>query len=159
MTLPTIYPSGYNGTSSDFSKVKADRSGALRSSVFSVTIPTSTATSTFVGFVPVRKGARLHLPACRISTDDLDSGTTIQSEIGIVYDDATNNTSVPDKYVASGATTGQSAGAFTLLTTDAADSYVATGDGWVGLTFVAGPTTTVGTMHGAIAITYDASLQ
>ncbi len=159
MTLPTIYPSGYNGTSSDFSKVKADRSGALRSSVFTVTVPTSTATSTVIGFVPVRKGARLHLPACRISIDDLDSGTTITSEIGIVYDDATNNTSVPDKYVADGATTGQSAGAFTLLTTNAADSYVVTGDGWLALTLTAGPTTTLGTIHGVAAITYDASLQ
>jgi hypothetical protein len=158
MTLPTIYPTGFNGTATDFAKLKADRSGALRSSVFTVTIPTSTASATVIGLVPVRKGARIHLPATRMATDSLDSTNTITGSIGIVYDDTTNNTSVPTKYQLS-ATTYRAGGALTLLTTDAADSYVVTGSGWLALTTGAAVTDTQGTVHGSVAITYDPSLQ
>ncbi len=158
MTLPTIYPSGFNGTVTDFNKCKVDRSGALRSSNFLVTVPTTTASATVIGLVPVRKGARLHLPACRVTVDALGSNSETH-EIGIVYSDTTNNTSVPAKYLATGGTDLQAGGLITLLATDAADSYVVTGDGWVAVTTQVAATTTQGTYHGVLAITYDPALQ
>jgi len=158
MTLPTIYPANFAGTTSDFAKTKADRSGAMRASVFLVTVPTTTASATVIGLVPVEKGARLVLPACRISSDALGSNSET-AKIGIVYDDTTNNTSVPAQYVATGNTTIQGGGTITLLTTDAADSYVVTGNGWVALTTETAATTAQGTLHGVITITYDQKLQ
>lgn len=160
MTLPTQYPSGFNGTSNDFNKAKIDRSGALRSYNFLVTTSTAILTAgTVIGLVPVRKGARLHRPGCAFACDDLDTGNAVTCDLGIVYDDTTNNTSVPDKYVATGNTFLQAAAtSLTLLTTDAADSYVATGDGWLALTTATASTTTVGTIHGVVAIAYDSTL-
>lgn len=157
MTLPTEYPSGFNGTSSDFSKAKADRSGALRSYPFHLTTSTAILTSgTVIGLVPVRKGARLHRPGCAFACDDLDTGNAVTISLGIVYDDTTNNTSVPDKYVAAGGTFLQSAStSLTLLTTTVADEYIVTGDGWLALTTATASTTTVGTIHGVVAIAYD----
>lgn len=159
MTLPTVYPTGFSGTATDFTLCKADRSGALRSSAFTLTTPAVNTAATVIGLVPVKKGARLHLPGCRISNDDLDSGNTVTCSIGIVYDDTVNNTSVPAQYVATTNTGLQSAQTFTLLTTNAADTYVATGNGWVAITTATASTTTAGTIHGVIAITYDSSLQ
>ena len=159
MTLPTIVPSGFDGTVNDFNKCKADKSGALRSSNFLVTVPASTVSGTVIGLVPVRKGARLHLAACRITSDDLDTNNAVTASVGIVYDDTTNNTSVPAVYVGTGSTALNTGSAFTLLTTDAADKYVATGSGWVAITTAAASTTTSGTVHGVLAITYDPSLQ
>lgn len=157
MTLPTEYPSGFKGTSADFAKAKADRSGALRSTPFHLTTSTAILTSgTVIGLVPVRKGARIHLPACSFACDDLDTGNAVTCALGIVYDDATNNTSVPDKYVATGNTFLQSAStSLTTLSTTAANEYVVTGDGWLALTTATASTTTVGTIHGIVAIAYD----
>ncbi|MDE2233462.1 MAG: hypothetical protein KGJ90_05125 [Patescibacteria group bacterium] len=158
MTLPTVYPTGFNGTVTDLEKGKSDRSGALRSSVVTVTVPTTTASATVIGLVPIKKGGRLVLPACRLAVDALDSTNNLTTSIGIVYQDTANNTSVPTKYNSS-STTGQAGGTFTLLTTDAADSYVATGSGWVAVTTGVTATNTQGTIHGVITITYDSLLQ
>ena len=54
---PTIYPSGFNGTYTDFNKAKIDRSGAVRVYTGSVTVPNGTVLGTLIGIVPVRKGA------------------------------------------------------------------------------------------------------
>jgi hypothetical protein len=158
MTLPTIYPANFSGTTTDFTKAKVERSGAMRASVFTVTVPTTTASATVIGLVPVQKGARLVLPACRITADSLGSNSET-TKVGIVYDDTTNNTSSPAVYVATGDTTVQAGGTYTLLTTDAADSYVCTGNGWVAITTEAAATTAQGTIHGVITITYDQKLQ
>lgn len=155
MTLPTVYPAQYSGTTTDFAQAKADKSGAMRASAFLVTTPAVMTAATFIGLVPVKKGARLVLTACRISNDDLDSGNAVTCSIGVVYNDTVNNTSVPAQYVAATNTGLQTAQTFTLLTTNAADTYVATGDGWVGITTATASTTTVGTIHGVITITYD----
>lgn len=159
MTLPTVVPSGFDGTVNDFNRCKADRSGALRSSNFLVTTPAVMTAGTVIGLVPVRKGARLHLAACRVTSDDLDTGNAVTASLGIVYDDTVNNTSVPAQYVGTGSTALSAGAAMTLLTTDAADKYVVTGSGWLAITTAAASTTTAGTIHGVVAITYDPSLQ
>ena len=158
MTLPTEYPSGFNGTANDFNKAKVDRSGTLRSYPFLVTTSTAILTSgTVIGLVPVRKGARLHIPGCAIQSDDLDTGNSVTASIGIVYNDTVNNTSVPTKYASALSTLIQSAAGapVTLISTDAANEYIATGDGWVAITTAAASTTTQGTIWGALSIAYD----
>lgn len=154
MTFPSILPSGYAGTSTDFTKAKADRSGAVRIQPFNVTVPTTTVSTTIIGLVPVRKGARLVIGSTKIEVDDLDSSTNVTMSIGITYDDATNNTSSGGLFVLS-ATTPQTGGVFTLLNTYTVASYAVTGDGWITATVGGGSTTTQGTIHGQVAVSYD----
>lgn len=158
MTLPTVYPTNFNGTTNDFTKVKSDRSGALRSSVFTVSVPAATAIGAVIGLVPVKKGARINLKGSEIVAAALDSTNTMTTSIGIVYSDTVNNTSVPAQFN-SGSSTAQAGGTFTLLTTYAAKSYEVTGDGWVAITTAAAVTSTLGTITGELNITYDLALQ
>lgn len=157
MTLPSIVPSGFAATSTDFTKAKADRSGANRTIPFTVTIPTTTVSTTIVGLVPVRKGARVNIGGTKVEVDDLDSSTNVTMSLGIVYDDATNNTTNQTLFVVS-ATTPQAGGIFTLLNTYTVASYAATGDGWICATVGGGSTTTQGTVHGQVTVSYDNAL-
>lgn len=154
MTLPSIVPTGYAGDASDFAKAKADRSGALRVQPFNVSIPSTTASTTIVGLIPVKKGFRLGLGGTKIEVDDLDTSTNVTMSIGIVYNDATNNTNNQTLWVAS-ATTPQAGGVFTLINTYTASNYAATDDGWLVATVGGGATTTTGTVHGQAAFVYD----
>lgn len=157
MTLPSIVPTGFAATSADFAKAKADRSGAVRCYPFTVSIPTTTVSTTIVGLVPVRKGARLVIGSTKIEVDDLDSSTNVTMSLGIVYDDATNNTTNQTLFVVS-ATTPQAGGIFTLVNSYTVASYAATGDGWICATVGGGSTTTLGTVHGQVGISYDNAL-
>lgn len=157
MTLPSIVPTGFAATSSDFAKAKADRSGAVRCLPFNVSVPSATASATIVGLVPVRKGARLVIGSTKIETDDLDASTNVTVSLGIVYDDNTNNTNNQTLFVVS-ATTAQAGGIFTLLNTYTVSSYAATGDGWVCATIGGGATSLLGTIHGQVGLSYDNAL-
>lgn len=157
MTLPTVYPTNFNGTTNDFTKVKSDRSGAMRSAVFTVSVPVATAAGAVIGLIPVKKGFRINLKGSEIVAASLDSTNTVTTSIGIVYSDTVNNTSVPAQYN-SASTTARAGGTFTLLTTYAAKSYVATGDGWLAVTTAAASTDTLGAITGEINFVYDASL-
>lgn len=160
MTLPTIVPVNFNATVSDFTKVKAERSGALRTSAFTVSVPSGTASATVIGLVPVKKGARIVRNASSVFNDQLDTSASVTAALGIVYTDTTTNTSVPGQFTAAGSVALQSTTSFTLLTAyTAVDSYVVTGDGWIAVTTAAAATNNLGTIHGAITITYDSSLQ
>lgn len=152
MTLPSIVPTGYDGTATDFTKAKADHSGATRLQPFNVSIPSGTVTSTIVGLIPVRKGARLSLNGSIFVSDAL--GTSVTAGIGIVYNDNTNNTNNQTLWV-SAATTPAAGGTFTLINTYAAASYFATDDGWIVLTTGGATTGSTGTIHGQVAISYD----
>lgn len=161
MTLPTIVPVNFNGTAQDFTKVKSERSGSLRNSVFTVTVPSGTASGTVIGLVPVKVGARINLKGSEVVGAGLDSSNTLTVSLGVVYNDTVNNTSVPAQYV-SAATTLQGSGsgtALTLINTYAAKSYVVTGDGWLAITTAAAATNTAGAIWGEFDITYDKSLQ
>lgn len=158
MTLPTVVPVNFDLTVNSFNKVKSDRSGALRSSVFTVTVPTASPAGTIIGLVPVKKGARLNLKGSEIVSASLDSTNTVTTSIGVIYNDTVNNTSVPAQFN-SASTTAQAGGTFVLLATYAAKSYEVTGDGWVAITTAAASTNTAGAIFGELNITYDLALQ
>src|ERR1700761_4408234 len=96
MTLPTLFPVEYSGTSTgitnDFLKVKEDRSGAARIYTGQVSIPAATAALATVGLIPFNKGAQFHIDNTSVYLDDLDTGTTVTVSLGYIYDDNTNNT-------------------------------------------------------------------
>lgn len=153
MTTPSIVSSKYAGTSADFLKAKIDRSGACRNEYFTVTVPGSTSTSTVIGLVPFRKGARFVQGASQLYTADLDTGTDVTIDIGYVYDDNVTYTNDPDAF-ASALTTAQTGG---LITFDefAGLSWQADGDGWIAITTGGGSTTTSGAIKGQIVLAYD----
>src|ERR1700753_3862852 len=92
MTTPTIVPLEYSATSTDFLKVKEDRSGAASRSDGQISIPAATAALSTVGLVPFNKGAQFHIDNTSVYVDDLDSGTTVTLSLGYIYDDNINNT-------------------------------------------------------------------
>lgn len=150
MTTPSILPTGTLGTSNDFLHAKMDRSGASRIYRGSVSIPGTTADGTIVGMVPFRKGAVLgHV---RLYTDRVDSATNVTFDVGYVYDDAVNNTSKTNAFVAA-STVPQSGGVISLTTKDSA-TWSATGDGWLTVK-VNNATTTTGALYWNLNLSYD----
>lgn len=153
MTLPTIVPTSYDGTTNDFLKVKEDRSGAVRAYSGSVTVPSGTAFTTIVGLVPFNKGARFHLDNTSIYVADIGAGTTTIS-IGYVYSDNTNNTNNATAWAS--ASTAIQAGGFISLTAGAAGlNFDATADGWVVATINTASTDADGAISFQILGAYD----
>lgn len=157
MTLPTIYPVEYNGTatglSPDFTKVKADRSGAARVYSGSVSVVSGTAATTIIGLVPFNKGARFHLSNTSIYVPDIGAGTTTIS-IGYVYSDNTNNTNNATAWAS--ASTAIQAGGYVSLTAAATGlNFVATADGWVVATINTAATDATGSISFQILGSYD----
>lgn len=161
LTLPTLYPIGYQGDATDFLKTKMDRSGANRTQRFKVSIPAATVTSTLVGLIPFNKGLEVNIPASYVAANTaLDTGTTITIDVGYTYYDSTLGTSSAAAF-ASAVTTWQSS-ALTALTLingpESVGQWRAAADGWITLTIHTGPTTTTGDVFGAFTICYDQSL-
>lgn len=161
LTVPTLYPAGYAGDATDFLKAKMDRSGAVRTQRFKVSVPAATATNVLVGLIPFNKGMELNIPASYIAANSaLDTGTTITIDIGYTYYDSTLGTSAPAAF-ASAVTTWQNSAltALTLLNgPETVGQWKAAADGWLTLTVHAGPTTTTGDVFGAFTFAYDQSL-
>ena len=157
LTLPTIYPAGYQGTATDFKACKADRSGALRMVEYVVAIPSGTTTA-LVGLVPFNKGCRIHIIGSSVQANTaLDTGTSIAVSVGYTYYDSTLGTSSGTAFVSS-ATTWQSSAltALTLLNAPATVGQVkTTADGWITLTCSSGTTSTTGNVFGSFMISYD----
>lgn len=159
MTTPNIFSTNYTGANpGDYLKAKCDRSGATRMEYFTATIPATTTTSTVVGLVPFRKGARFVQGACQFYIADLDTATNVTFDIGYVYQDNDTATNVndPDAF-ASALTTAQTGG---LITFDefAGLSWVATADGWIALTTGGGSTTVAGAVQGQAVLAYDSNI-
>jgi hypothetical protein len=152
LSYPTIVPTKYQGTATDFNMVKCDRQGVVRTQYSTVTIPASTATSTVVGIVPFTTGARVIVGACQVQIADLDTSTNVTCTVGYTYEDSAN-TSVADAFALSN-TKPQSGGIITLDSTTGID-FVAVGNGWVTLTTGGGTTTTAGAIKAQIALEYD----
>ena len=154
MTTPTLYPSKYAGNSTDFNKAKIDRSGALRTEAFSITVPASTASGTVIGLVPFRKGARFICEASGVNITDVDTGTSVTASVGYVYDDNVTYTNAASAFV-SASTVPQSGGKIDLDGLATSYTFVAAADGWIALTTGGGSTTTSGTLVGQITLAYD----
>ena len=150
LTLPTVYNSNYQGTTADFRNAKCDRSGALRREYFSVTIPISTVTATYVGLVPFNKNAKLSLEQCYIANVGDGSFTF---DLGILYYDSTLGTTDDDAF-ASALTTGQAGGLITLDEHAWIDVTTET-DGWIVLKTGGSTTDAAGVIKGHAFISYD----
>lgn len=156
LTLPSIVPTTYAGTSADFRTAKVDRGGDLRAEYFTVSVPGTTVTTTIIGLVPFQKNFRFHLGASIISTADLDSGSSVTVDIGYTYYDSTLGTSSGAAF-GSALTTAQTGGTFTLIKTTETNvvTWVAAADGWLTATIGGGNTTTTGNLYGQIVGSYD----
>ncbi len=157
MTLPTLYPTGYDGTDKDFLKCPIDRSGADRTTPFSVTIPDATTTGVIAGVIPFRAGARFSYGGSQFATEDLDTTTVATVDIGYVYNDAdtVSNISDPDAFAS-----GLSVSAAGLLTLDepVGLEFQATADGWIVITTGGATTTTAGDIYGQVCMFYNTNL-
>ncbi len=128
MTLPSIVPTGFAGTSADFTKAKVDRGGAARIVAGSVTVPSGTAADAYVGLFPFNKGARVRIGNSDVYCGNFGAGSTTVN-LGYIYDDNVTFTNDVDAW-ASLSTAAQSGG---FITVDEIEglSFVAEGNGWV----------------------------
>lgn len=144
MTLPTIFPAEYAGTTTDFLKVKSDRSGSARVYSEAVSVASGTAATTIIGLIPFNKGFRLHLDSQSIYVPDIGAGTTTIS-IGYIYNDNTNNTNNQTAWAS--AATGIQSGGYVALTAAATGlNFVATADGWIAATINTAATDATGSI-------------
>lgn len=153
MTLPTIVPAQYDGTTNDFLKVKSDRSGAARIYNGTVTVASGTAATTIIGLVPFNKGFRAHIDASSIYVADIGAGTTTIS-IGYVYNDNTNNTNNQTAW-ASAATAIQAGGFVALTAGTSGILFDATADGWIVATINTAATDASGDISFQLTGAYD----
>lgn len=150
LTLPSIVNANYAGTALDFKNTKVDRSGAMRREYFSVSIPTGTVVSTYVGLVPFNKNARVSIGSPYIANVGDGSFTF---DLGILYYDSTLGTSNDTAY-ASALTTGQ-AGGLMVLDEHAWIDVLTEADGWVVLKTGGSTTDNTGVIKGHASTSYD----
>jgi hypothetical protein len=131
MTTPSIVPTQYQKTATDFLNLKTDRSGAARTYAGSVSVPSGTAFTSIVGLVPFAKGARFSINSNSIVCGNFGAGTTTV-DVGYVYDDNVTYTNDVDAW-ASAATAPQSGG-FVTVDEVAGVSFVAAANGWIAVT-------------------------
>ena len=154
MTLPTIVPTGFAGDYTDFLKVKADRSGAVRRTSGSVSIPASTATDTIIGLFPFVSGMSFaDLSGYNLYTADIDSSTNVTLDVGVAYQNTDQGT---DNYtlITTASSAPQTAGYVAPSSGTSWQDYVTTGNGWV-VAQVNAATTTTGSLTFNYAIAYD----
>ena len=151
MTTPTVYPAGFAGDDTDYLKAKCDTSGAMRIVQGTVSVPAATATDSYIGLAPFRKGARLGYGS-RVYTADLDTSTNVTLDVGYVYDDNVTYTNDPDAFV-DGSGAAQSGGMMEMTALDGM-TFVAEADGWFAVQNKAA-TTTTGNITFNLAIGYD----
>lgn len=153
MTTPSIYPIEYDGTSRDYLKVKADRSGASHIYSGSVSVTSGTAATTIIGLVPFNKGARFHFDSASVYVPDIGAGSTTIS-LGYVYDDNVTYTNNQTAW-ASAATAIQSGGYVTLTASASGLNFVAAANGWVVATINTASTDATGSISFQILGSYD----
>lgn len=154
MTLPTIVPTGFAGDYTDFTKVKVDRSGAVRRTSGSVSIPASTATDTVIGLFPFTAGMSFaELTGYNLYSADIDSSTNVTLDVGVAYQNTSEGT---DNYtlITTASTVPQSGGYVPPSSGTAWQDYVTTGNGWV-VAQVNAATTTTGSLTFNYGIAYD----
>lgn len=152
MTLPTIVPTGFDGTSDDFLKARVDRSGALRIVAGSVSVPNGTAADTYIGLVPLQAGARLDLDSESVHCGNFGGGSTTVN-LGIIYDDNTNNTNDPDAF-ASLSTAAQSGG-FIAIDEITGLTLRTTANAWLAVQIVAAAADATADITFNVAVAYD----
>lgn len=153
MTTPSIVPAEYAGTSTDYLKVKSDRSGADRLYAGAVSVPSGTVTSTVIGLVPFNKGARFHLDNTSVYFANIGDGS-FTADLGYIYDDNvtyTNNTTA----WASASTAGRSGGFVTIDAATTGIGFVAAANGWIAVTTGGSTTDATGNITFQFSGAYD----
>jgi len=130
MTTPTIVPAGFLGDATDFNKVKHDTFGAERIVEGTVSVTSGTLANAFVGLVPFNSGAVFTISNASVHAANFGAGTTTVN-LGIIYDDDSNNTNDVDAWV-SASTAPQSGG---FLTVDEVEGLTlkTTANGWLAI--------------------------
>lgn len=144
MTLPTIFPVGFAGTSKDFLKAKVSRDGAAFVNRGQVSVPSGTVVTTIVGLIPFMAGMTLVTGATDLFSEALGASVTVS--IGVVYDDNVANTN--NQTLFTNASTAAAAGGVVPITESATNlPYITTGNGWVVATINGATTGTTGTIY------------
>lgn len=152
MTLPTIVPTQFAGTSKDFLKTKFQADGTSFVVQDAVSIPTGTVTTTIVGMVPFNANCRLDVGGTKLFSAALNTSVTLS--IGVVYDDNTNNTNNATLYAS--ALTAAAAGGELVITPSAANlNYITTANGWFVLTVGGATTGTTGSVTFQMLLDYS----
>jgi hypothetical protein len=150
MTLPTVFPTQYQGTATDFLKVKVDKSGAARTYAGTVTIASGAAATTIVGLVAFNKGARFTIGDKSVYCSNFGAATTTV-DLGYIYNDNVTYTNNVDAWAS--AATAPQAGGFITVDEPEGVSFVAEADGWVAITI----NTAAADANGTITFNFDGS--
>lgn len=144
MTLPSIVPTGFAGTSKDFLKVKVDRAGTAFVNRGQVSVPSGTVVTTIVGLIPFQAGMTLVTGATDLFVEAL--GTSVTLSLGVVYDDNVTNTNNQTLWV--NASTVAAAGGVVPIVESATNiPYVTTGNGWIVATINGATTGSTGSVY------------
>lgn len=152
MTTPSIVPTNRSGTYRDYLQTKLDKSGAMRTEAFTVSVPSGTTTTTIVGLIPFNKGFRLSLGGTQLAVGAL--GTSVTIDVGYVYNDNVTYTNDPDAF-ASALTVAAAGGLIVFDETVGLGAFTAEADGWVTVTIGGATTGTTNSIFGQIASVYD----
>jgi len=155
MTLPNIVPTPYDGTTTDFKKVKSDQFGAVRDYRGNVAVPSGTESGQIVGLVPFNKGAAFLINDKSIYCGNFGAATTTVS-IGYIYSDSTTYTNDVDAW-ASAAVAPQSGG---FVTVDESEglNFVALADGWVAASILTASADATASIYFSFTGVYDGLL-
>lgn len=153
MTLPTIFPDGFDGTVLDFTKTQGvDRSGAARIQSGVVSIPVAQNPGTFIGLIPFNRGARFNIQNSSVNIDAIGSaGDTIN--LGYIYEDNTTYTNDVNAWVS--ASNVIELGGFLTVDNVAGLSFVAEADGWLAAEVLGVTTASAGNITFNIVQAYD----
>jgi hypothetical protein len=152
MTLPTVYPTQYDGTAVDFLKVKSDRDGCARIYAGSVSVPSGTAADAYVGLVPFNKGARFTIGNSSVYCGDFGAGSTTVN-LGYIYDDNTTYTNDVDAWASLSAA--PQSGGFITVDEKEGISFVAEANGWVAVQLKAAAADATASITFSFAGAYD----
>lgn len=134
MTLPTVVDTQYDGTTTDFLKVKSDRSGAARVYAGVVSVPSGTAANAYVGLVPFNKGARFTIGDKSVYCGNFGAGTTTVN-LGYIYNDNVTYTNDVDAWASLSAA--PQSGGFVTVDEIEGMAFVAQADGWITIQLIA----------------------
>lgn len=153
MTLPTIFPIQFAGTSKDFLKAKFQADGTSFMIQDTVSVLTGTVVTTIVGLIPFQANCRIQVPGLTINSAAL--GTSVTASVGVIYDDNTNNTNNATLY-ASALTTVAAGGNLTLTPSATNLAYVTTANGWLAVTLGGATTGSTGSFTFQALFDYSA---
>lgn len=151
MTTIAIVPTGYKNDSTDFLRVKCDRSGAVRNVAGTVSVPSGTTANSYVGLVPFRKGARFVIGDKSVHCGNF-GGASTTANLGVVYADST--TDDPDAF-ASLSTAPQSGGFIAVDEIEGMTLNTPT-DGWLVVQVVAADADATANITFNVGVVYDA---